>query len=403
MILTFKGCSYSKPTVNPSNYKTGGTSTLKKKWHIQYRYYDPEHVERFPQGKFVIVKNMNTFKTLEERRAATGAILKNLNQELTDGYNPITDTFYTPEPTHEIHEKLPFLEALTMAITKMKHGEGTMRDVKSTAYIISEVAKFLKLQDLKIGEVKLRHIRNIFDNIRLTSKSMSAHRYNKHRSYLMMVFNELLDWEACEFNPVNRIKKEVEVKKIRETLSVEDRKRVDDHLRKKKMTAYRLYLRIFFHSGAREKELFGLQVKKVNLPQQYFIVTIAKGKQYREVKKTIPDKALRYWKLLLKGSQLEDYVFSKGLVPGPQKVNAWQASARWRTHVKKQLGITSDCYSLKHSNSTETSDSYTGNYGQELAAAQNSHTSSAMVVNIYDVRNQARKHEALKKVANDFV
>lgn len=91
-------------------------------------------------------------------------------------------------------------------------------------------------------------------------------------------------------------------------------------------------------------------------------------------------------------------MFSKGLVPGPTAISYKQITRRWERHVKDELGITADFYAFKHHNSTETSDAH----GQEAAAAQNSHTSTAMVRKIYDVNDQVRNHGYLKQVGNSF-
>jgi hypothetical protein len=96
-----------------------------------------------------------------------------------------------------------------------------------------------------------------------------------------------------------------------------------------------------------------------------------------------------------------EFIFSKGLVPGTKKIRSEQITRRWETHVKKQLGITVDYYPAhKHSNTTEMMDN-----GVSLndAAALNSHTSTAMVLNIYDVKQGARQHERLKEISNKYV
>jgi hypothetical protein len=98
------------------------------------------------------------------------------------------------------------------------------------------------------------------------------------------------------------------------------------------------------------------------------------------------------------------YLFSKNQVPGFTMINEEQIGRRWRERVKNKpaLGnVTADFYALKHLNSTETRTLA----GAAVAAAQNSHKSEAMVVNIYDVQREERAwqdQERQKQVNNPF-
>jgi hypothetical protein len=98
------------------------------------------------------------------------------------------------------------------------------------------------------------------------------------------------------------------------------------------------------------------------------------------------------------------YLFSRRQKPGLTIINEEQISRRWLERIKHkpELGnVTADFYALKHLNSTETRTIA----GAQAAAAQNSHKSEAMVVNIYDVHREERKLEELdrlKAVNNPF-
>lgn len=71
----------------------------------------------------------------------------------------------------------------------------------------------------------------------------------------------------------------------------------------------------------------------------------------------------------------------------------------WKDYVKTPLKITADLYSLKYSNTSEVVDLL----DEQAAADLNAHTSTAMVVNIYDVKQKDRNHSRLKEVNNTFV
>ena len=86
------------------------------------------------------------------------------------------------------------------------------------------------------------------------------------------------------------IRKRPVVKKIRLTLSEEERKSINAYLKKEHYSFLR-YLHIFFHSGSRTSELFRVKGKDVDLKAQLFKRTIIKGNNKREVKTMIKDIA----------------------------------------------------------------------------------------------------------------
>ena len=87
MISLPNNCNCSELTVNPKIWKTCKVSAIARNWHIQYYFYDTPLNKR----KFVRIKGMNRFKTLNERREATSQLIENeLHQLKEKGYNPIT-------------------------------------------------------------------------------------------------------------------------------------------------------------------------------------------------------------------------------------------------------------------------------------------------------------------------
>lgn len=90
MISLINGCHCSELTVNPKNWKTCNATALRKKWYIQYYFYDTT----INQKKFIVIKGMNRLKTLEERREAIRQLIENeIYQLKVKGYNPITGGF----------------------------------------------------------------------------------------------------------------------------------------------------------------------------------------------------------------------------------------------------------------------------------------------------------------------
>lgn len=395
-------------TVNPKNWNSK-VASVKKPWYIGYRFHDPLHRQKYPNGKLILVRGMNEEKTWEKRKLATEVLMQiELDNLMVNGYNPITGKS-TPieqpdgDPT-DIMPYTPLKLALRKALDLMKCGKSTKDDIASMLKYIDEAIIRLKYTNLQVGDVTRRNIVKILDNCGRNKAKWSAHTFNKYRSYLMSLFRIIVRLEAIGGNPVNDIEKEATIRRIRTVLTPEERKRVNDHL---KVNYYRFwrYMQIFFHSGSRTTELLSLKIKDVDLKRQQYKVLIKKGKSYKEVLKTIKNVALPYWQEVLSdfsngdGVNGESYVFHKDLRPGGKApIRPEQITRRWEVHVKQKLKIYVDFYSLKHLNTTEV----VSMLSEEDAARLNAHEGTSMVRNVYDVGRSDRQHERLKRVGNAF-
>lgn len=400
------GCWCSPLTVHPKNWQTGGERTLKSKWYVSYRFYDPKNLDK--EGNLVpkqrILKGMNELFSYRERLKATKLIIDSeLTILLEQGYNPITEEF-KPEVEFEalLSSSTRLYKALSKAVETIDVAKTTRDEVKGVVKYVTKSIFSLKLTGLEVGETKIKHIRAILDNCANIKDVWNNNQFNNYRKCLNILFVELIEQGAIEHNPVREIKKRKWTEKIKTGIPSYDRRRIDCHLRKKKLTSFRLFLRIFFSSGARTTELLDIQRKHVNLNKQSFTVIIKKGKSYKQVEKTITNHAMRYWKLICRTAKQDDYLFSTGLVPGPNKIRPDQIKRRWATHVKSEkygLGLKYTFYELKHTHTTEV----VNNNSDQHAAAMNSHTTLKLVHSVYDLNHDQRKHEELKKVKVSFI
>ena len=395
MITLPNGCSCSKLSVNPKNWQAKN-ARVSNDWYITYRFYDPN----YPKPKLIMVKGMNNLKTLADRQEETKKALSNeYDKLLKEAYNPFK--FVKKVPTEDLSfgasdgdlsKDTPLVEALTKAYERVTVTDITRRDLK---WLITHIAKAVKgkpIETLPIANVTRKIVKKILEII-----SSTPDRFNKNRSYLMILFSELCEQEAVDLNPLRDIKKKKVIKHVRKVLSPEERKEVDGYLQKK-YPAFHNFLHIFFHSGARISELLRLKGSDVDMRNQRFKIVILKGRQYKEVWRTIKDIALPYWDSAMRTCQKDDFVFSKGLEPGIMQIKPYQIGKRWYRLVKKKLNIDADFYSLKHLHTTEVVDML----DEQAAAKHNEHTSTAMVIGIYDVQRDTRQHNKVKSLRNKF-
>ena len=393
-------CSFTEPWVSPADWKKAGKSSLNKSWYVQTYFYDPLFADKYPKG-FPYRKKLNKLATVEERKMAAKLYLEEIpNLFLEKGYNPITRTFMfelKEESEGEISERTFINDALNYAFSVLKVANSTKIDIKSVLKYFCRSVEQLRLHRLPIGEVKRKHIRAIIDNIEKTEGEFSGHKFNKYRSYLQILFSELVQDDIIETNIITGIRKRKQEKKIRQTLLPEERELVNNYLRENWPDFWR-FVNIFFHSGARTTELLRLKVKDVDLKNQVYRTLVKKGRNYNWVERPIKDIALPFWEKQLLFANPNHYVFSVGLVPGDKAIRRDQIGKRWRLRVKKTLGIQADFYSLKHLNLTEVSEIL----NHKEAAALAGHTSTQMIEQHYDVGLGQRKNNIVKSVGNSF-
>lgn len=399
MLLLANNCSASKPTVNPKNWQTCRASALKKPWQIQYYFRDPAHKRQYPYGKLCVVKGMNHLKTLAERREAVAAILENEVYMLkVEGYNPISKT-YAPQVVDSLQAVNPstfFADALEYAFTSLQASAKTKKEVGRLKKHFVNQAKQMRLAGLKIGEVRRSHVRAILEDL-ADSRGYSDARFNKVRAYVSMLFKELVNVDVVEVNPVAGIRKRKTVRRMREVLTDKQLKKVKKHLQTKRPEFFRFVL-IFYYSGSRTTELLRVKKEDVDLEKQVFKIVMNKGRFYSEQLRGINNAALPYWRELVEAAEEGQYIFSKNLKPGAAAIDAWQISKRWRVHVKDKLGITADFYALKHLHTTRVIEQY----GEDLAAGINGHTSTAMNSLHYDANKKARQLRQAKNLQVGF-
>lgn len=394
MITLPNNCRCSQLTVFPKNWKTKKAST-NIPWRISYRFYDQDGNQKQKQ-----IKGMNDTQDLTDRQIITEKLLENEINLLKSGYNPFTGHIVSPlQLGAEISEYTPMVCALEMALKFIECEPSTYASIESAIRILSKAATKLNIHQMAIGQVMPKHILLLLRQADSPTR-LSASTYNHYRSYLMMLFKQLFILGASQSNPVRDIPKRKATKKIKTTLTKEQRHLVDRYLKEADYFFWR-YMRIFFHSGGRSTELLGVKVKDVYIDRQQYKVIVKKGREKTEVLKTITKSAVPFWSEAIAGANPDDYVFGWGLKPGPRHLGADRVTKRWYYMIKKprRFGIEASFYALKHANTTEVVDML----GEKKAAELNSHKSTAMVVKIYDTRQEERAHERLKEINNEFL
>lgn len=382
---TLNGCYFSEPKIHPKNWQSGGKSSILKDWYISYYFFDPKYAKLKPYGKLVIVKGMNAYKSLDERREVTRIILQDEINALKKGYNCFTGKFMIDESVKYgiLHPELDFIKAFHIAKTKLKASDSYHDQMRYALARFEKAACKLKIESIKIDDLKRRHIKQMLDFCDLTDDG-----YNRHRTFLSSLFNILVEYECCESNLTRDLQRKKTTKKIREIMTADQLKNVLVHLKSTDINFYRFTV-IFMLSGSRITELLKVRPEHVNIDNQEYYITIRKGKSSKEVKKVILQQALPFWTDVMKESCTNTFLFSLKLKPGEKCMNRRYVTQKWKRQVKDELGVTSDFYALKHS----LLDSLPIDQAQFIA----SHTTSKTTA-IYQVNKEKRERESLKSL-----
>ncbi|GAB0156246.1 hypothetical protein CHRYSEOSP005_15100 [Chryseobacterium sp. Alg-005] len=327
-------------------------SKFRNEWFVECRFYDPNFKERYPDG-FQYRKKF-TKENLRELKVYAEVYKEEMEHKLDVlNYNPITKKFMN-EYKSELNPDLKFMEALWRVRNKIIFSDDYISFSRQVLNLIEQVIPKLEYENLRIIETKTLHLKNILESI-FTTESV----YNKQRSCLKTLFDELLQYGCVEYNPITSLKKKIEVPEVRELLDERKVHIVLQYLHDRYPTFYR-YTNIFRYSAARSTELFRVQKKYVDINNQEYHVLIKKRKGYEWVTKVIIPAAIPYWRqILLECESEDDYLFSKGLKPGKTPISSKQIQRRWRNNIKRaediidpitkeRIIVTEDFYSWKH-------------------------------------------------------
>lgn len=420
-------CRIGKMSVHPKNWEDPGAD-ISIDWYIHYRFHAPELKVRYPKGYPVHVKGMNDIKGLAERRRITRGLLENEKKNLLRGYNPILGKIVAANEL-EISPSAGFIAALKRAFDLLPPSI-SKKKIENILPHLNRAAGQLGYDNFPVGDIDQHHLEILLLQIarnkeaeykeqreksptysNKTRKSRRSKKkpipeqwgveaFNSYRAYLQILFKQLKKVGATKVKPVDDIEKKKGVKKLRKGITAEEFRAINDLLRPNYYTFWRL-IHMFFPSGARETEFMGIQKEHVELDKQGIWVLVKKGNGQWEWKwKTIIKSALSLWEEVMQEAKPGNYLFSKGLRPGPVRISARQLTIRWRWHVKEKLGINKDFYELKHSFTTKVVSMALKKIEEAtmVAAEVNGHTTTAMNKKVYDLQAGDRLHEELKDV-----
>ena len=112
---------------------------------------------------------------------------------MNQAYNPITNKYLEVIPIQsDIEPTTGFTIALKKGEELISAALSTKRDLKSVLGMVTKDTIQIGYSDLPISMISRKHLKQLLLHIDI-SQGSSSHRYNKIRSNLMMIYNELIE------------------------------------------------------------------------------------------------------------------------------------------------------------------------------------------------------------------
>lgn len=350
--------------------KTGSTDprvhgkNLSRDWFVGFRHTCPDCLIRKP---YQLRMGINYLRTIQERKEEGKAIARVLKGALEDGWNPHHDCIedflrkrieQAPVPLDD-YGMMPFNQALEFSLEKKKINlaDKSYRCFGTAKRYAQAAAVKLGYFNLPIKDTKRRHVKELMDQICRDrqadydragkGKKITGNFYNKYKGYLQCIFSELVEFDAMEYNPCDRIKnRPAIVTNIHRHASPQERQLIKSTLQLKCPRLF-VYLAFEYGTGMRPGQILGVRICDIDWFNQC-IVQHSDGKTRNAKHIPIPNSLLS----LLKRLNLEEcnplhYLFSNAFRPGAERKKTDYATKTWKEIIKDGLGLSVSLYSFK--------------------------------------------------------
>ncbi len=309
-----------------------------KQWHVRFYVKNPATLKMQR-----IRINVNTIKSISERRKYGKRLAAEINKKLEQGWNPLMEN-QTGKSFHNIYEVFD-----TFFTTKKRElKDQSLRAYKSDLHILTEFIK-KKDPDKKMYVINFTpQIAQEFLTYMYIGRHVSERRYNSILVFCKALFSWMVQNNYITVNPFGLIKKKKEKPKKREVIPENIREQIRIHLSKED-PRFLTFLLIEFYALLRPNEILGLKVSDIDLARQVITVPPELSKSGKFRISTIPDVLMEHIKALeLEKYPKTMYVFSDKLSPGMHRLQVKNPGRKW-IKLRKDLKLKKEyqMYSLR--------------------------------------------------------
>jgi integrase len=316
-----------------------------KDWYVGFYAYDPS------QNKMRRKRiKLNFIKKTGERRKYAGELIKRLNTQLVNGWNPWIEAdnsraYHTLESVFEHYRR--YLDKMFADDIYRKDTYDTyisyLKNVESWNNSRSNKAVYIYQFDQSFVRMMLEHI-----YLERESKPQTRDNYLRW----MKVFSSwLIQNQYLKVRPTDGFisygKKSI--KKSRSVIPDVDMKRIKIHVEKTNKH-YLLSCYMLYYCFVRPKEIGQIQISHISLKRQTLFIPDVNSKNKKDGTLTLPAKVIRLMLELNIFKYPSGYfLFSNNFMPGKEQRSEKQFRDFWFHHVRKKLDLPASYkfYSLK--------------------------------------------------------
>lgn len=327
----------------------------KREWFVYFRYWNGEEYIKRTISK-VAAEELNRIKDPKEKEIKFNALREAREIWLQMGWNPLTDpefklkeSILTGQEFNEI-KAWSVEKALNHVVATKRMSDKSRFDYKKSVEYFLKAASLLYIDQIQIGQLTRTQIKAVFSKL-ITDFKLPAKNYNKRLTHIKSLLSELVEWNCFEYNPAFRLKdlpEEQTQKFIPYTLK--EKKLIREHLFIKDYHFFVYIITVYF-TGLRPSEILSLKIKDFDELNAIFHLqpfsNVIKNKSERWA--FVHKNLLKFFvQMQLEKYNPEFYIFSKGFIPGKQKLKTRTATDLWNKYIKVELSINKYMYALRH-------------------------------------------------------
>jgi integrase len=313
---------------------------LTKEWYVYYWVLNPD-TQRLERIR--IKAEINRFKKAIERKKLAATLIAAINKLLLSGWSPFTNDYVA---TNQLT-----IHGVLQRSIELKAGTVTKKTLSEYQIAIKKLVNFLerkKIAHMPCGYLTSAHLLQLRDE--LVAKGLAAKTINTSITHLRTLWNAAVERGDVTANPFKAVKDLREVQSDKNVpLNEEELARVSQHLQAVH-PGLLLLCRFIYGSAVRPKECLSIQRKHIDFEQGILRIpgTISKNSKSEVV--DLPEEILNQLReLSFQNADAETLLFTgPQLQPGTKIYHRNRVSELWKLHVRTELGIDKDMYSLKH-------------------------------------------------------
>jgi integrase len=339
----------SKPPYKPARLVVPKNDS--QRWYVIFYVFNQKTL------KFQRVRDytVNKFKTQKERKEFAKLFIQRINEKLRDGaiigpvsYNRKNASEKILQTVHNIYSVESAVE-LALNHKKSRSGERGIQAYTSVSKIFLEWCETKKIHTWSVALISQKEVSDFFDYL-LTERKVTAKTHNNYKTFLVSLFNVLIEKEIIKENPFSKVKKLKEVnlgkniafnssqvKELKEYMQAQD-------------GFLLLFCEMMFYTFMRPNEIRQIQLKHVDLQGKRIFIPALNSKSKKAAAVYLPDVLAEKLKQYIHEVQdTEYYLFSKNETPDKYILPEDHMSKRFK-QVLKTLNYSEEYtfYSWKH-------------------------------------------------------